>query len=156
MRTGTAFRLGVTGRQWAARHNSLNIRACSVPSRLRPYPESRNEELADALLGWFSGVWVWTRLRDVEVEPVASFKEVPKMLDENFDSWADAWIAKGETKGRKDLLLRQVRVRYGDSTATAIAPALDAVRSLPTLDDIGVWIVTCGTADALLARIRAL
>ena len=78
------------------------------------------------------------------------------MLDENFDSWADAWIAKGETKGRKDLLLRLVRERYGDSTATAIAPALDAVRSLPTLDEIGVWIATCGTADALLARIRAL
>ena len=94
------------------------------------------------------------------------------MLEDNFDSWADEWIAKGEerglakgeerglakgeVKGRKDLLLRQVRERYGDSTASAIAPTLEAIRSLPTLDDIGVWIVTCGTADALLARIRAL
>ena len=130
----------------------------------------------DALPGWFNELCVRTRLRNVEAKPVASFKEVPKMLEENFDSWADEWIAKGEkrglakgekrglakgekrgeVKGRKDLLLRQVRERYGDSTASAIAPTLEAIRSLPTLDDIGVWIVTCGTADALLARIRAL
>ena len=146
----------------------------------RALKQSGTEELAEALLGWFNNVWVRTRLRDVEVKPVASFKEVPKMLEENFNSWADEWIAKGEerglakgeerglakgeerglakgeVKGRKDLLLRQVRERYGDSTASEIAPTLDAIRSLPTLDDIGVWIVTCGTADALLARIRAL
>ncbi len=127
---------------------------------------------ADALPGWFNELCVRTRLRNVEAKPVASFKEVPKMLEENFNSWADEWIArgeerglakgeerglaKGEVKGRKDLLLRQVRERYGDSTASEIAPTLDAIRSLPTLDDIGVWIVTCETADALLARIRAL
>ncbi len=90
------------------------------------------------------------------------------MMENHFDSWADTWIAKGEKRGekrgkeqgalegRKELLLRQVRERYGDGVATEIAPTLDAVESSQTLDDMGVWILTAGRADDFIARILAL
>ena len=94
------------------------------------------------------------------------------MMENHFDSWAETWIAKGEKrgekrgvklgekrgelKGSKRTLLRLVRERYGDSAATEIAPTLDAIESPQTLDEIGVWIITGGSADDFFAKVRAL
>ena len=69
-------------------------------------------------------------------------------------------ISKGEEQGaeagRKELLMKQVRRRYGVDTANTIASLLDGVHSRPTLDEIGVWIVEGSGADAQLAKVRAL
>ena len=86
------------------------------------------------------------------------------MVEQHSNFWADAWIAEGMARGaeqgaeagRKELLMKLVRTRYGAGTAAAIAPLLEAVHSLPTLDEIGLWIVEGGSADALLSRVRAL
>ena len=98
------------------------------------------------------------------------------MVEQHFDSWADEWIAKGFAQGfaqsfaegfaqgfakgaeagRKELLVKQVRKRYGAGTATAIAPLLDEVHSLPALDEIGLSIIDDNSADDLLAKLRKL
>ena len=82
------------------------------------------------------------------------------MVEQHCDSWADAWIAKGEERGakagRKELLVKLVRKRYGAGTATAITPLLDKVHSLPTLDEIGLSIIDGNSADDLLAKLRKL
>ena len=85
------------------------------------------------------------------------------MVEQHSNFWADAWIAEGMAKGmargeagRKELLMKLVRTRYGAGTAAAIAPLLEAVHSLPTLDEIGLWIVEGSSADALLSKVRAL
>ena len=82
------------------------------------------------------------------------------MVEQHFDSWADAWIAKGEERGaetgRKDLLVKLVRKRYGAGAASEIAPLLDEIRSPPALDEIGFWIVDGNSADDLLAKLRKL
>ena len=65
-------------------------------------------------------------------------------------------LEEGVEKGRKELLLKQVRQRYGDRTATEVALLLDAVHSLAKLDEIGLSVLTCGTSEAFLARVRAL
>ena len=82
------------------------------------------------------------------------------MVEQHFDSWADEWIAKGEERGaaagRKELLVKLIRKRFGAGTATVIAPLLDEVHSLPALDEIGLLIVDGSSADALLAKLRKL
>ena len=94
------------------------------------------------------------------------------MVEQHFDSWADAWIAnevaqgiaegiaKGEEQGvqagRRELLTKRVRRRSGTGTANTIAPLLDAVHSLPTLDEIDLWTVEGSSAAALTAKVRAL
>ena len=130
--------------------------------------EAGNPELDAASLGWFNDVYVPSRVRGVRVEQLTSWKEAPEMVEQHFDSWADAWIAKGEKRGiakgeergaeagRKELLVKQVRKRYGAGAATAIAPLLDEIRSLPALDEIGLWIVDGNSADDLLAKLRKL
>ena len=94
------------------------------------------------------------------------------MVEQHFDSWADEWIAKGFAQGfargfaqgfakgaeagRKELLVKQVRKRYGADAASAIAPLLDEVHSLPALDEIGLSIIDGSSADDLLAKLRKL
>ena len=126
--------------------------------------EAGNSAVDAALLGWFNEVYIPSRARGTAVERLASWKEMPEMLEQYLDSWTDALIARGEARGegigaeagRKELLMKQVLKRYGSDTAAAIAPLLEAVHSVPALDEIGVWIVECSSADALLARVRAL
>ena len=82
------------------------------------------------------------------------------MVEQHIDSWADAWIAKGFAKGaeagRKELLVKLVCKRYGAGAASAIAPLLDEIHSLPALDEIGLSIINDNNADDLLAKVRKL
>ena len=134
--------------------------------------EAGNPAVDAASLGWFNDVYIPSRARGLDVERLASWKEVPEMVEQHSNFWADAWIADGMAKGmadgmargeergaeagRKELLMKQIRTRYGAGTAAAIAPLLEAVHSLPTLDEIGLWIVEGSSADALLAKVRGL
>ena len=138
--------------------------------------EAGNPAVDDAVLEWFNEVYIPSRARDTDVERLASWKETPKMLEQYLDSWTDALRAEGEAKGeargeakgeargegkgaeagRKELLMKLVLKRFGADAAAAIAPLLEAVHSLPTLDEIGLWIVEYNSADALLAKVRAL
>ena len=69
-------------------------------------------------------------------------------------------FAKGEERdaeaGRKELLVKLVRKRFGAGTAAVIAPLLDEVHSLPALDEIGLSTVDGSSADDLLAKLRKL
>lgn len=111
-----------------------------------------NPEVDAALVDWARNVHIPTRAPGAEVKRVANWKEIPEVMEKYFDSWADALIAKG----RRELLLNQVRQLYGERTAAAAAPLLETVESSPKLDEIGGWIVDGGSGETLLARIRAL
>ena len=128
-----------------------------------------NAQLEKDVVRWFNDVYLGRRLTEWEAR-VSSLSEVPEMLDQYFDTWADRFIAqgkaearaearaeaKGEVSGRKALLLRLVRTRYGDECVVVVESALQSIDSIPRLDDIGEWIVTCGNAESLVARIRRL
>ena len=130
--------------------------------------EAGNPAVDDAVLEWFNEVYIPSRARDTDVERLASRKETPEMLEQYLDSWTNALRAEGEARGeargegkgaeagRKELLMKLVLKRFGADAAAAIAPLLEAVHSLPALDEIGLWIVEYNSADALLAKVRAL
>ncbi len=123
-----------------------------------------NPEIEESVLQWLGAVYWPTRMLGEKLPDVSRLREVPEMLEQHFVPWSDTLLAEGKAqgldegveKGRKELLLKQVRQRYGDRTATEVALLLDAVHSLAKLDEIGLSVLTCGTSEAFLARVRAL
>ena len=94
---------------------------------------------------------------------VESLNDVPDLLEAAFRflgrtirsrSKGQGPRAKGEARGRKDLLLKQFRIRFGDESGKNLESVLQAVQSIPTLDRIGAWIVTCESAEEVIAKIR--
>ena len=61
---------------------------------------------------------------------------------------------KGELKGYRNALLRQVRVRFGEAVAGTLAALLEPVTNIGELDQINHWVATCESGEALLARLR--
>ena len=61
--------------------------------------------------------------------------------------------AEGREQGRRALLLRLARVRFGEDVAARLAAPLDGISDSERLDEIGEWLMACDSADALLARI---
>jgi flagellar biosynthesis/type III secretory pathway protein FliH len=52
------------------------------------------------------------------------------------------------------LLLRQAHKRFGDACAAALTPLLEQCDNPETLAEIGEWIITYDTGEALLAQVR--
>lgn len=63
-------------------------------------------------------------------------------------------LAEGEAKGQVRLLVSQARRKFGESAASALAALLGTVTSATVLDEVGAWLLTCRSGDALLAKIR--
>ena len=131
---------------------------------LRALEDVENPEVEESVLQWLGAVYWPTRMPGEKLPDVSRLREVPEMLEQHFVPWSDTLLAEGKVQGleegvengRKELLLKQVRQRYGDRTATEVALLLDAVHSLAKLDEIGLSVLTCGTSEAFLARVRAL
>jgi flagellar biosynthesis/type III secretory pathway protein FliH len=96
------------------------------------------------------------------------------MLAERVMEWTQQWKEEGLQQGLQEglqqglqeglqqglaaeraLLLRQTRKRFGDAYAQALAPLLERRDNPEELAEIGEWIVTYDTGEALLARVRA-
>jgi hypothetical protein len=54
----------------------------------------------------------------------------------------------------RDLLLRKESKSFGEVCAAALAPLLETRTESSELIDVGEWIVTCDSGEALLARVR--
>ena len=63
-------------------------------------------------------------------------------------------FAKERAEGRVGLLVSMARQRYGEAVAGTMSALLGSVRTESALDQIGGWLLTCETGDALLAKIR--
>ena len=108
-----------------------------------------------ALAGWQSSL---------ELGEVAGLREVTKTLDgdmwtgeDNFREAAEAeGLAMGLAKGRSDVLLNLVRHKCGEAFASEVAPALGISQSVQTLDELGVFLLTCDSSESLLAKLHAL
>ena len=64
---------------------------------------------------------------------------------------------KGPAQGlaaERALLLRQARKRFGEACAQALAPLLETRENPEELAEVGEWLVTYDTGEALLARVR--
>ena len=64
--------------------------------------------------------------------------------------------AKGVAEGRVGLLVSMVRQRFGEAVASTMSALLGSDRAESALEEVGAWLLTCETGDALIAKIRQL
>ncbi|MYC68075.1 MAG: Rpn family recombination-promoting nuclease/putative transposase [Acidobacteriia bacterium] len=132
----------------------------------------RGEEWADlrrVLVRWIMKVLVpagWQPALDAE--EVADLQELVEVLEGEMRTWEDNFreaaeaegLAKGRSeglaKGRSEGLLNLVRHKFGEAFAAEVAPALGMCQSVQALDEMGVFLLTCDSSEALLAKVRAL
>ena len=80
------------------------------------------------------------------------------MLEDETLTWADRMRAEGRQEGRlageRKLLLRQARIRFGESVAGSLAAPLDRIADTDHLEKVGEWLVVCDSGDALLALVN--
>jgi flagellar biosynthesis/type III secretory pathway protein FliH len=95
------------------------------------------------------------------------------MPAERVIEWTQQWKEEGLREGRREglqeglqegrqqglaaeraLLTRQARRRFGEACAEALASLLERCTETEGLAEVGEWIVTCDSAEALLDRAR--
>ncbi len=120
-----------------------------------------HDRLRAAITNWFLDVVLATYLPKEELsqmQGVRELAEVKQMLSENVVKWSEKWIAKGEARGKaegqRSILVRLARARFGAGTAAELSDQLERVSSAEQLGTIGEWLLTCGSAEALLAKVR--
>ena len=69
-------------------------------------------------------------------------------------TWSEKLMAKGRAEGRVGLLVSMARERFGEAVASTMSGLLGSVRTEEALDEVGGWLLTCETGDALIAKIR--
>ena len=63
---------------------------------------------------------------------------------------------EGRTEGRVGLISRQVALKFGPRTAELLSGLLDGLTAREDLDQVGDWIIECGSGEELLSRVSAL
>jgi hypothetical protein len=130
--------------------------------------EQGDEELTQAFRSWVAQVLLPRRFRGGESESLPRLEEVRTMLAEQVREWTEEWVEQGREQGREQgiaqgraqgraeeraLLCRQAERKFDAATARRLAAALEDVADPGRLAEIGDWIIECGTAADLLARV---
>ena len=144
-----------------------------------PRPTRRTAKLAASLLEVLAGeqpelrqvLFEWIRqesgldfgVHEMErVERLAA-SERDDFLEDRVELWSDRLRAEGVEAGRaegietgraeeRELLVRQAELKFDSATARRLAQLLAQADSADRLAEVGGWIITCATADDLLAR----
>ena len=101
--------------------------------------------------------WVWTRVRSIlkgkSSKVAAAMRRAATVagLSKDTRKPVDA-CAQGRAEERA-LLCRQAERKFDAATARRLAAALEDVADAGRLAEVGDWIIECGTAAELLARV---
>ena len=64
------------------------------------------------------------------------------------------WSEQLRAEGKISLLVGMARQRFGEAVASTMSALLGSVRTESALEEVGTWLLTCETGDALIAKIR--
>ena len=138
--------------------------------------ERRDDELKRAFEAWVAQVLLPRRFRGTPPESLPRLEEVQTMLEETVREWTADWVAEGREQGleqgreqgleqgreqgleqgraeERALLCRQAARKFDAAAAERLSAALAEVADPDRLAEVGDWIIECGTADELLARV---
>ena len=134
--------------------------------------EQGDEELTQAFRSWVAQVLLPRRFRGGESgwSPggCRGWRRVRTMLAEQVREWTEEWVEEGREQGiaqgreqgiaqgraeERALLCRQAERKFDAATARRLASALEDVADAGRLAQVGDWIIECGTATDLLARV---
>ncbi len=128
-----------------------------------------DDPLRRAFTVWLRRVLLPARLPGLSLPAVEDIGEIQTMLAERVIEWTQQWKEEGLREGLREgreqerqsalaaeraLLCRQTEKRFGEACAQMLSTYLESMEDRALLDDIGEWIVTCDTGDALLAQVR--
>ena len=138
--------------------------------------ERKDGELAQAFRAWVAQVLLPRRFRGTPPESLPRLEEVRTMLEETVREWTADWVAEGREQGleqgreqgleqgreqgleqgraeERALLCRLAARKFDAATAQRLSAALADVADADRLAEVGDWIIECGTAAELLARV---
>ena len=130
--------------------------------------EQGDEELTQAFRSWVAQVLLPRRFRGGESGSLPRLEEVRTMLAEQVREWTEQWVEEGREQGiaqgreqgiaqgraqERALLCRLAECKFDAATARRLAAALEDVADSGRLAEVGDWIIECGTAADLLARV---
>ena len=135
------------------------------------------QSLRRALIAWIIKVLVPWRLPEASVADVGELTEWEE-LEAAMTTWSEQLRAEGRTEGRTEgraegrtegrtegraeglaegrvkQLVSMARQRFGEAVASTMSALLGSVRTESALDEVGTWLLTCETGDALIAKVR--
>ena len=121
--------------------------------------------LRRALIAWIMNVLVPWRLPGASVADLKDLTEWGE-VEEAMTNWSEQLRAEGLAEGRAEglaegraegkigLLVSMARQRFGEAVASTMSALLGSVRTESALEEVGTWLLTCETGDALIAKIR--
>ena len=128
-------------------------------------PSVDDDDLKRVFGAWLKGLRPSGRLPKDGRDALAQLQETQTMLEENIREWTGEWLEKGRAEGleqgraqgieqERALLCRQAARKFDAGTAEGLAAALAGVADADRLARVGDWIIECGSASDLLARVR--
>ena len=139
-----------------------------------------DKELTDAFSAWAAQVLLPRRLRGASSAPLPRLEEVRTMLADTVQEWTRQWVEQGLERGleqgleqglergleqglergleqgraeERALLCRQAARKFDAAAGQQLAAALADVTDPDRLAQFGDWIIECGTAAELFARL---
>ena len=123
--------------------------------------------LRRAFTVWLTRVFLPKRLPGVDFTIIQDLHEVSDMLSERIDSWEKQWEQRGLQKGlqrgireglrrERDLLVRQVRKRFGLAVADESALLLAPIDDADTLGDLAEQLLDSPDGAGWLDAIRSM
>ncbi len=140
------------------------VQRCEDPEALRQAAaplqtwaaDPAHAELASAFAAWITHV-ILPDMRIMDVPVSDNLTEVLEMLEQEPRAWADRMRDEGRAEVQRSmvaLLLLQARMRFGDGLAERLANLLEGITDTDRLHDIGRWLLSCESGEALLARLH--
>ena len=115
-----------------------------------------DEDLTDAFTAWAEQVLLPRPLRGTASVPLPRLEEVRTMLAETVREWTEQWVEQGIEQGSAEeraLLCRLAARKFDAAAERRLAAALADVTDPGRLAQVGEWIIECGTAAELFARL---
>ena len=122
-----------------------------------------DDDLGPVFVQWVGEVLMPLRFPEADRTPFEDLQEGVTMLAERAKEWTEQWFAEGrETglregleQGRREMAIRQARLRFGDAVVVRLSPLLDRITDPSALAAVGDWVVECRDGAELLARAEA-
>ena len=127
-----------------------------------------DEELTDAFTAWAEQVLLPRPLRGTASAPLPKLEEVRTMLTETVREWTEQWVEQGIERGldqgraqgieqgrveERGLLCRLAARKFDAAAGQQLAAARAEVTDPDRLTQVADWIIECGTAAELFARL---
>ena len=155
---------------------TVRLQASRTPQELLPrlleeatrFPGDGNRAFRQALHAWAKALWAdrtggesgFPEFDELERTGEAA---MPTLLQAHWDRWEAGVRAESREEGIRQGMMagrarlnRQAALKFGASTGERLGDLLEALNAREDLDQVGDWIIECGSVDELLSRVSAL